>query len=419
MKKIFNFTLMALLVLVFAACDKEDPFPGMGEGEGQLSTKKMMVKVERQENEVRASFDVASFIVDILKDGEVVESYTYSEMPEVITLPVGTYTVRARSGEVQPVAWEAPYFEGEQQFTVKSKEITEVETIECKLANVRVSILYAEDLLQQMGDDCKVTVVMGDNASIEFSKNETRSAYFAYVPGSNTLVATFTGTVGNETREDFKAYTDVAPANHYKITYHFKKPDLPDDEGSITFNGVIIDATVTSEDLRVNVDPGEEEIIDPSDRPSEGGDEPGPGPGPDQPGDKTAPQVIIPEGSAIVFDQVMDIVDGSNYSLRMTSEAGFQHFNVEIDSPYLTEEFLNGVGMKTKFDLCNPGSLEEALKGFGLATGNEVSGQKSVDFDLSSLIPLLALDPESHVHNFIITLVDANGTTTKTLKFRN
>ena len=270
-----------------------------------------------------------------------------------------------------------------------------------------------------MGDDCKVTVVMGDNASIEFSKNETRSAYFAYVPGSNTLVATFTGTVGNETREDFKAYTDVAPANHYKITYHFKKPDLPDDEGSITFNGVIIDATVTSEDLRVNVDPGEEEIIDPSDRPSEGGDEPGPGPGPDQPGDKTAPQVIIPEGSAIVFDQVMDIVDGSNYSLRMTSEAGFQHFNVEIDSPYLTEEFLNGVGMKTKFDLCNPGSLEEALKSFGLATGNEVSGQKSVDFDLSSLIPLLALDPESHVHNFIITLVDANGTTTKTLKFRN
>ena len=261
MKKIFNFTLMALLVLVFAACGKEDLFPGMGEGEGQLSTKKMMVKVERQENEVRASFDVASFIVDILKDGEVVESYTYSEMPEVITLPVGTYTVRARSGEVQPVAWEAPYFEGERQFTVKSKEITEVETIECKLANVRVSILYAEDLLQQMGDDCKVTVVMGDNASIEFSKNETRSAYFAYVPGSNTLVATFTGTVGNETREDFKAYTDVAPANHYKITYHFKKPDLPDDEGSITFNGVIIDATVTSEDLRVNVDPGEEEII--------------------------------------------------------------------------------------------------------------------------------------------------------------
>lgn len=415
MKKIFNFTLMALLVLVFAACGKEDPFPGMGEGEGQLSTKKMMVKVERQENEVRASVDVASFIVDILKDGEVVESYTYSEMPEVITLPVGTYTVRARSGEVQPVAWDAPYFEGERQFTVKSKEITEVETIECKLANVRVSILYAEDLLQQMGDDCKVTVVMGDNASIEFTKNETRSAYFAYVPGSNTLVATFTGTVGNETREDFKAYTDVAPANHYKITYHFKKPDLPDDEGSITFNGVTIDATVTSEDLNVNVDPGDEETLDPSERPGEDGDEPGPGPDPD----KTAPQIIIPEGSAIVFDQVMDIVDGSNYSLRMTSEAGFQHFNVEIDSPYLTEEFLAGVGMKTKFDLCNPGSLEDALKGFGLATGNEVLGQKSVDFDLSSLIPLLALDPESHVHNFIITLVDANGTTTKTLKFRN
>lgn len=416
MKKIFNFTLMALLVLVFAACGKDDPFSSMGEGEGQLSTKKMMVKVERHENEVRSSVDVASFIVDILKDGEVVESYTYSEMPEVITLPVGTYTVRARSGEVQPVAWEAPYFEGERQFTVKSKEITEVETIECKLANVRVSILYAADLLQQMGDDCKVTVVMGDNASIEFTKNETRSAYFAYVPGSNTLVATFTGTVGNETREDFKAYTDVAPANHYKITYHFKKPDLPDDEGSITFKGVTIDATVTSEDLNVNVDPGEEEIIDPSDRPKEDPDEPGPGP---DPGDKTAPQVIIPEGSAIVFDQIMDIVDGSNYSLRMTSEAGFQHFNVEIDSPYLTEDFLGGVGMSTKFDLCNPGSLEEALKGFGLATGNEVSGQKSVDFDLSSLIPLLALDPESHVHNFIITLVDANGTTTKTLKFRN
>lgn len=411
MNKILKYTIFALAALIMAACGKEDPFPPSSET-GELSTKKMIVKIENEENVVRSAIDVSTFLVDIYRDGNIVESYVYADMPEVVTLPVGVYTVKVRSGEVQPVAWDAPYFEGEQQFEVKAREITEVSTVVCRLANVRVSIFYDDALREALSDDTKVTVVMGENASIDFAKDETRSAYFAYVPGSNSMVATFSGTVYNGKYEQLKAYTDVAPGNHYKITYTFHGLVVPGDEGGISFTGVSVDCNVVEESLTFNVDV-DDPTIEGGDRPSEGGGEVDPPTPPTGDG----PKVEIPEGSDIVFDSEMIPTEGKSYKLLITSETGFTDFKVDIVSPYLTEEFLSGVGLTTHLDLVNPGAFAEGLNGLGLPVN--VGGSKSEMFDISGLAPLLNLDPDEHVHEFIVTVKDASGTTTRTLKFRN
>ena len=413
MKKYFNIAFVALMAIIVAACGKEDPFPPTDGSEvGTLNVKKMILKIENEENIVRSSVNVGSFIVDICKGDEVVDSYVYSEMPEVITLPVGQYTVKVRSGELQPVAWEAPYFEGSQDFEVKKKEITEVSTVVCKLANVRVSIIFDDSIKNLMSDDSKVNVVMGDGASIDFAKNETRSAYFAYVEGSNTLVATFSGTIQGGQYEEFKAYTDVKPGNHYKITYSLHNGELPDPSGNIVFSGVNVDASVTETDLTINIDP-DDEILPDDERPGEdGGDNP---PTPPTPG--SGPSIVVPDDSDIVLDSVMDIVNGATYKLVITSETGFTVFKVDIISPYLTEDFLSPLSMSTHLDLVNPGQYGDALSGLGLPIN--VGGKTSETFDISSLVPLLDADPESDVHEFVLTVGDASGTVTKSLKFRN
>lgn len=412
MNKILKYTLFALMAIVMAACGKEDPFD-IGNDEGSLSIKKMIVKIENEQTVVRSSIDVASFLVDIMRGDEVVDTYVYAEMPEVITLPTGTYTVRVRSSVVAPMAWETPYFEGSAEFEVRSKEITEVETVVCKLANVRVSVIFDETLKAAMSDDSKVTVVMGDNAVAVFSKEETRSAYFAYLPGSTTLVATFTGSVGSNPREEFKAYADVKPGNHYKITYSTHNPELPDNQGEIVFSGLTVDAFVVEEDLTINIDP-DDDIIEDNDRPQQGDDNPNP-PQPPTPG--TGPEVTIPADSDIVFDTVMPIVDGRTYKLLITSETGFTDFKVDIISPYLTDDFLAGVGLTTHLDLINPGPYAEALTGLGLPVN--VGGTKSQTFDISMLVPLLDADPVSEVHEFRLSVSDASGTIVKSIKFKN
>lgn len=416
MNKIFKFAVFAILAVLTAACAKDEPFIA-GEEAGQLSVKKMIVKIDNEENVVRSSIDVGSFIVDICKpDGEVVDTYIYADMPEVVTLPVGSYFVKVRSGELQTVAWEAPYFEGREEFEVKSREITEVSTVVCKLANVRVTIIFDQALKDGMSADSHVNVVMGQNATIDFAKDETRSAYFAYVEGSNTLVATFKGTVHNGQSEEFKAYTDVKPGNHYKITYSYHQGGLPGDEGDLVFSGVLVDASVEEESLVINVDAGDDDLLEDDMRPNGGGDEPTPpGPGP-EPGDE-GPKIVIPDGSAISFDGIVDIVDGDTYKVVVNSETGFTEFKVVIESNYLTDEFLADVGMTTQLDLVNPGDSKEGLASLGLPV--EVGGKKSVEFDISQLVPLLALDEVSEVHSFIMTVSDASGKTVKTLKFRN
>ena len=259
MKKIYNILAMAFMAaIVLVSCSKEDPFiPGVepGDGQGQVSMKKMFVEIDNEEAVVRSSVDVSAFIVTISNTTKIVAEYSYQDMPEILTLPVGDYTVNVKSHEVKDAAWAEPYFVGSQSFSVEANKITEVDTVVCKLSNVKVSVKYDSKLLAQMGDDCKVNVKIGQVGELNFEKSETRSGYFKYVDGSTTMIATFSGTVQGAMEENFRTYVDVAPGKHYIITYTLHSPggNVPDVAGDIT-TGVNVDSYVTTENLTINVD---------------------------------------------------------------------------------------------------------------------------------------------------------------------
>lgn len=422
--KISNIICLVASLLFASACGKEDPFPGNAGSSGKTGTvnfRKMMVEVNASENTVRAnSVDVGTFLVEITSaQGKTEYAGTYAELPEVITLPVADYTVTVKSPSCPPAAWDTPYYEGSQSFSVSENEVIFVDPVVCRLSNIKVTVKYDAALLRQMADDCMVTVRTGVDAVLQFDKQESRSGYFKYEVGEGTptLIASFYGTVEGNLEENLRTYTDVAPGNHYIITYTLHSPDTPtpDPTGSITA-GVKVDATVQVVDINVNVDI-DDDILDDNDRPNQGED-PGPGPGP-EPGEGNPPAVYASvNGENIDFNTTVQVESSMAVTVKVDSEAeaGITEFKINIDSSTLKPEILEEVGLANSLDLINPGTLKSGLQDLGFPVENDVKGQSSVSFDISQFVPLLGIYGEGD-HKFIITVSDSFGTTVKTLHF--
>lgn len=415
----FAAVLLLLAALVIpASCSKEDPFPGGETSDtGRLSLDRMMVSVanSKQTTDATRAVSVDDFTVDILKGSETIYSWRYADMPSVVELPVGEYTAKAHLGTPQTAAFEAPYYEGEESFSIRKDEITEVKTIECRLGNVRVTILFDDALKAQMGSDCKVNVVMGSEGSLDFTAaDEARSGYFAYVEGSNTMVATFTGTVNGAVESSQKLYRDVAPGNHYRITYrlHTPGPD-PNAEGTC-HPGVVVDAYVEVVDVHHNVDPDDPKRPEDDKRPHEGDDPQNP----DDPKENAPVLTAIINGAEVSWEGLHDVNPTSTVKVNITSEKGITGFKVIINSEALTPEELEGFGLSQTLDLVNPGACRDGLVSLQLPIEDEVRG-KGVDgplvFDISRFMAMLVTFGEME-HDFVLEVTDDNGTTTKTLR---
>ena len=122
------------------------------------------------------------FIVTVEDNkGNEVQAWTYSTLPELPTFPVGDYKVVVRSHNVEPAAWDAPYYEGEQAFSIQANKITEVGQVVCHLSNIRVSVKLSEKLLAALDDKTAPVVKITSTGanSLEFVPGEKKSAYFA------------------------------------------------------------------------------------------------------------------------------------------------------------------------------------------------------------------------------------------------
>ena len=386
--KYLNIFLSVLLLAVFASCSKENPFPD-DNGKGKVNTRSLAVELVNEENimKTRAGVDVADFTVQFFLKGETAPkaSFRYGDMPEVVELPVGTYYAKAFFGANASAAWDAPYYEGHtlSDFDVKANQVTMVsDPIVCKLSNVKVTVIFAEELSSVMSADSKVSVKVGEHGStLDFTKADAdRSGYFAFVEGSTTLAAIFTGEVEGHQTTETKVYDDVRPGNHYRIVFTLHSPS----------DDVLVD------DLR----------------PKEDGDDP-------EPPAQQGPTIEAHE--PITFDGVNDVTDSSSVVIDVKSSApnGVETCKVYIISEKLSKEELEGFGLKDELDLVNPGELAEILSGMGFPVN--VGGKKEMTFDISgfmSLLTALTNTGETDEHQFRFVVCDANGTTEKTLTLR-
>lgn len=398
--------------------------------DGSLALGSMIVDVKENANVIvspgsRAAADVNNFQVTIYdKTGAEAGSWTYGQMPEIVTLAAGDgYVVKVKSHDVEKAAWEMPYYYGESKsFSIEKNKITEVGTVTAEFKSIKVTVEFTDELKAIVSDDVKVVIEANDEGLITFTKKEVEdgsAAYFEAVDGSTTMVAHFAGSIRGNAVDSKAPFTDIAAGQHRIVRYGVKiGPDVPEPDGSITPGGITIDTEIVEVDVDGNttvLDPD----IDPSDRPGHEDPENPDKPGPDEP---TPPG---PGGEAATFtSETLDTEGGINYSKDWVGDAivtidcpeGFAKLEVVIDSDGLTPEVLEGVGLAKKFDLADPRELSEGLEGLGFPIGDAVLGKTTIDFNITEFVPLLNIYPGKS--DFIITVTDSKGaTSTLTLKF--
>lgn len=397
--------------------------------EGSVSLASMKVDVDTDENvQSRADISTDDFIVEIVdrNTGASKRTWTYSAMPEVISFAPGDYTVNVKSHNIQAAEWDAPYYVGSADFSIEVGKITDIGTVLCRFSNIKVTVRYTKELLSHVDDDARVRVIANDRGSLEYTPAETRAGYFEAVDGSTTLVAEFSGTSDGNPVSGLKTFTDVKMGQHYIITFGVKGTTTPPDEfGGVDPSGISVDASIDHEDLSGNADPGQGNQDGSTQRP---GDEEWPDdpvvtpPGPDDPGQDEAPISFQYNGVALTEDVINDEAkEGNQYIITIKAVNGIANLQVDISSD--NNDFIASAGemLPLSFDLATvTGETAENLASLELPVGDEVKGKKTLDFDISSLVPLLKNFEGNH--EFKVKVTDqANPANTKsvTLKIKN
>lgn len=388
-------------------------------GELKLSSMKigvdMDVDVVYLESRAESGVDLSNYIVTIYDQySQQAGQWTYSEMPEIVSLAVGTYTVEVKSAAEPTNGFDVPYYEGTATCEIKENQVTDVPAISCKLANVMFTIEYDEVFKDKISEDVVTTLSIGEN-TLQIPVTETRAAYLiASEDETASLLVNLKGTIDGEVIDYSEHFDNVKSGVHNVIKYQF----IPVSDGSVAggaFNvSIAIDSSLTASDESVSVNPGPEPGID--DFPTGGGE-----------GDNlpTIVGTIFNGNSFDISNDVLEVPTSTNENnplpLQVTLSAanGIAHVFVTIDSETLTEELLTDVGLAASFDLAEPGELENGLQGLGFPTGEAVVGQTEILFDVTKFTPLLGIYGVAS-HNFIIRLVDQQGLeVTQTLKIKS
>ena len=223
-----------LFVSLLTGCKSEEDFSGgvTEEGEGQILASSIALDIISEALSTRSvgTPTADDFTIEICRSSNeniAAVKMLYSQLPEVLTLPVGSYTVKAYYGDPDiAAAFDAPYFYGEvKDVNVQANKIVDVDPIECKPANVKVSIIFDETLRKEMSEDSKVVVKVGESGELTFTATTESAGYFKYVENSNTLAANFIGEVQGEDFNVIKTYSDVQPGYYYQITFKLNVMD--------------------------------------------------------------------------------------------------------------------------------------------------------------------------------------------------
>lgn len=452
MKKIYTVLLGASLISTLFSCRNEDPFnTEIQDGEGRFLTSSLNLQVKVEEVESRASKlpSVDDFTVAFCKKETPTEAfltYSYKALPEVVSLPVGDYIVKAFYGNDNIVAaFDSPAYYGElSELTIEKGKIVDVkEPIICSLYNVRVSVNFDPELLAVMGDNAKVTVKVGESGTLDFFKDTTSDGFFKYDEESHTLVATFSGDVNGAFITEIKSYDKVVRGTYYKITFKLRNVETgAEDPGSVSNGALIVDATVTFHDYSsnggMNVDPETEEYLEDDRYPwLNGGNEDPEGPDtpdtPDLPDTEGLPQLVSDD---VDIDATTDISNWEgSLKVKIYTTSPISAFKCLIDSSTLTKDELESVDLTDDLDLVNdiyekqPGESEseiwKKLRALGFPVGEDVTnpqemedGKYVITFDITTFVPLLNVLGEGK-HNFVFTLTNSSGTTKKTLKLES
>ena len=438
--KITKFTLVALIAALMVGCAEGNlSFGGDDNGgnttpvsnTGLLSVANLAVDCRIDESDpdmgilgTRATrgANVDMFDCTIFNsDNEVEMTFKYGERPTTdIELAAGDYIFKIQSGEVQGAAWDAPEYGTERAFKIVRNQTTTLSEIVCSLLQIKVSVSYAPDLIERLGEKTVNEVTVGEN-TLSFSLTESRAAFFVAPQVLNDIEMCINGTyaadkVNFKPLEMTKQVRDVKAGQHSKIHFYIEHAA----EGNINV-GVTLQDWVTDEVIPCNVadQVSEEEWKEPSDD-NEGGE--------DVVNDPSIEWIGYNLADRVVID------DTTTGEIMVRASKGIKELIVQIDSEVLTPALLGSIGLadvmnitypEKSYDSSNPSRvidaevLKSALsKDFGFKICDEVINKTEVLFSITTFMG--ALNAEAGNHDFIFTVIDNDGVSkTEILKLKS
>ncbi|MCH5345843.1 MAG: DUF4493 domain-containing protein [Muribaculaceae bacterium] len=376
MKKL-SYLFIGLAATLATACDSWEP--ALESKTGQLDLTGLTPTVDTSATVITRAVDgsenavdISNYIVTITDTrGDVVNRWTYSDVPEVVTLPVGEYTLSVASHEATAAEWDNPLYKGSIAAQITDGEITRAGAVSCRLAGAKVSVEYSESLKAALSGNYAAHVELSPEAALDFTGADTRTGCFNLLPsGDASFVATFNGTVNGNPVTVKRAVTGVTAGNHYKLTFSLSTGTIDP--------SIVVDVTVTEDDVDINIGADMPTITS-------------------QTLDLSGPILLTPENA----ESIIAIVD-------FNVPKGIKELHVKIQSDGLTPEILGEIGLTDNFDLCNPGEYAEALtEGLGFPPADEIIDKTEFSFDITFFMTLLCYFPGEH--NFILTVVDGDG----------
>lgn len=394
MKKIF-YMAMAVAATVFAGC-KENIVEVSKSGLQLTITAddSFVDKVVKSESAV----DFSNFVVSIeKKDGKYTKEWTCAELPALIELAPGEFTVTVASPASEPVAWNQPVYGAVKDFTIVEGVVTPVDIV-CTLQNMKNSVYCSQHLVDEL-TTFQVTVTHPDGHLV-WSADEV-GIYTQAEDGTKTIVrepakqgyftvkdldVTVNGyrAVDNSTATLSYQIKDVAPRDHhilYVDAYVTGQSAI-----SLSIDSSVIDRNV---DMVIpGIDPDDENVDD--DIETGWGQEEDQQPGENQPVEPEQPVSTAPtlEWPANPDFAKMDIEQGMSVELMVYAPEKIKGFIV-----YVSDNFQGAIQVLVPgaeyLDLIYDEVAKDQL-GTMLPVGDQLLGQTEVAFSLSKLVPMIA-----------------------------
>lgn len=415
MKKIF-FAIMAA-VAVLAGCSKEIVTGG---GTGKLEFSVASVDDtwnDRQEGmadgakAATKAYDkdeaLSSLLVTISNHDGVGEprQWVYSEMPAVLELTEGRYTISASSPESRIAAWDLPVFGGSEEFSITAGRTSTVELV-CSLTNVKVTVNCSEAFKSEFSS-YSITVTSAAATAEEgfliWGADEVeagKEGYFAAADLTVTVQA-YRWSDATGQKDPVSAalpVTGVEAKDHIILNIDAQATGAVSTDGAQVEDDpfiVIDDGTNNrTEDIFIG---GLEEIPVPGD-----GNEPV-----EKPDAPTLEWAANPEFAPTVIEEGMDV------NLVVKAPGRIKDFVVSVESDFLAQMLPSMTSDQSmNMDLINDQKLISTLETLapGLPTGDALDGKDNVNFSLSSLVPLIQFGgtPGSE-HVFTLNVTDEYG----------
>ena len=419
MKKIFYILALAAAVL---SCMRT-PKDGDGEGyfnDGGVGRLSLDLSSNDTYNTKVDNNTIGDLKISIVRkyDRFTIDYERFGDMPQIVELGSGEYTLTAESPIISDAEWDLPIYGGSADFVIRTGELTAVSLV-CGIQNVKVTFVLTDRFKNELSNyTVSVTNAAAWNASDVAEKTLTwdkdkldnNAAGFFSVAPLLVKVWGYRAVDSNETSFDY-TISNVKAKDHHIITLDAQ---VTGQLGGIT---ITIDDSVNEVTSNVDI-PGFEDVpvdgpddpTDPND-PNDPNDPSNPGGGND-PQPSTAPTMTWAANPTFAPTPIEDSMD---VNIQIEAPKGIKSFVVNVNSDALAGT-IGALGATdhgdgtVDMDMIYNDELCENLDGMGLGipTKNALKDQTSVLFSLSNLIPMINVySPASgSQHIFTLSVVD-------------